>query len=212
MKKTLIIMLSIAVLFGFAACDNTTEPAAETVVDYQFATDADVEKLNGATSSLTYDKENECATISTYGAYYQLPMENDTYTLTYDLTIVPATEGTTLLDLNHNFVTTAHEGQAYVSMTIGTDDVKITGKPETSSVDTVDMGTVTFNEGSATIAMKAVYEKTENGGKVTVTANGESALSVTIPSEKTPEDIFWCISQATTAAGCSIDNFKVTTK
>ena len=211
MKKTLIILLSIAVLFGFAACDNTTGPAEKVVIDYQFTTDADVTALNGETSSLTYDEENACADISTFGAFYQGKMDNDKYTITYDLTIVPASEGTTLLDFNHNFITNKHEGQGYVSISIGQDSVTITGKPETSSLNTIEMATASFNEGTASVSMKAVYEKTEDGGKVTVTANNGKPLEVSIPSNTTPGSIFWCISQYTTAEGCSLDNFKVTT-
>lgn len=214
MKRTLIVMLSIiAVLFGFASCDNTTSPEDEavTVVDYQFATENDVSALDHNLSSITFDEENECADISQKGAYYQAEMTNAEYTISYDLIITPAAADTTTLEFNHNFVTSTHEGQGYVVFTIGTEDVKIEGRPETNALQPVNMGTVTFGENeSTTISMEATYQKLENGGTVTVTANGGTALTVNIPSNTTPEDIFWCIS-AVSATGCSIDNFKVTT-
>jgi len=213
MKKFLVLLLCAMMMFAFVACEpDTPEPGTEatTVLDLAFESAEEVEKLDNGKNSVSYDETAKAAKIDAIGAYYQLDIEDGaSYEITYDVVLNKDTSGS--IDFNHNFVkkdSISHFCQGY--LVLETTEEGVTAKVKTEAGEPVKtLGTVTYEEETATIHVKAVYEKTADTNKVTVSVNDFEGY----PNEKAGENdsIFWCLYTVNTSKGY-IDNFKIVKK
>ena len=198
MKKALMILLALAMVFGFVACDNDT-PEPKTVMTEELA-----KELDDSLGSIAWNAETGTADIKKGGAYFQKDITaGETYTVSYDLTLKKASSGT--VELNHNLVTkepSKHYCQAYLVLTLSDSGVAVAMRPGTSEGNAEQLESISYTGDVAKVNVKATYAP----NSVTLSVNGDTAKAVT--TTVTADSIFWCLYSANEDAG-SIDSFTV---
>ena len=206
MKKIVMILLSLTVIFSFVACDNSTPEPEKTAMTEELAA-----KLDNDLGSIAWNAETGVADIKKGGAYFQQKIQaGKTYTVSYDLTINKAATGT--VEFNHNLVTAdpvKHYCQAYIALTLAEDNIAVEMRPETNSGAAEELKAIAYNGKTANVNITAVYAPVADSDdySVTVSVNGDEAAPVTTTG--TADSIFWCLYTAAEGAG-SINSFTVT--
>lgn len=205
MKKIVVALVAFAMVFAFTACENKT-PEPETTA----MTEELVAKLDNSLGSIAWNAETGVADIKKEGAFFQQDIEaGKIYTVSYDLTINKAEEGT--VEFNHNLFTADpanHYCQAYLVLTLSNDGIAVEMRPETDVASAEELEAIAYEGDVAKVNITATYAPIDDSGNysVTVSVNGDDAAPV--KTAGTADSIFWCLYKAAEGAG-SIDSFTV---
>ncbi len=168
MKKTLIILLSIAVLFGFAACDNTTPSNNEenVVLSLNFADDSWKDYIKDASDYSTVEVTDGVLSLKAASAYFgydnestnYLPTEEKSYELSYSLTVAMPADGTESLKFS-NPLGSGGIGKTLVLTLDGAANTITATEATSNSSEFNNLGTAyTVEDDSVQVTVDVLYE------------------------------------------------------